>query len=84
MSPAWSRIVVVIDVFYPIDAITQVAKEFRQNYRAWRSASMSRRSGEHQARARRPCSIGVIGSLPVIPIRWPMSGASIAFSWLPP
>jgi DNA-binding transcriptional LysR family regulator len=23
---------VVIDVFYPIDAITQVAKEFRQNY----------------------------------------------------
>jgi DNA-binding transcriptional LysR family regulator len=28
---------VVIDVFYPIDAITQVAKEFRQNYPGVRS-----------------------------------------------
>ncbi len=59
---------VVIDVFYPIDAITQVAKEFRQNYpgvalRIYVEAL----GGAIQPVLDGRCSIGVIGSLPVIP-----------------
>jgi DNA-binding transcriptional LysR family regulator len=58
----------VIDVFYPIDAITQVAKEFRQNY----PGVALRIYVEALGGAIKPvldgrCSIGVIGSLPVIP-----------------
>ena len=34
---------VVVDVFYPIDAITQVAKEFREQYPGVAFASMWRR-----------------------------------------
>ena len=59
---------VVIDVFYPIDAITQVAKEFRQKY----PGVALRIYVEALGGAIKPvldgrCSIGVIGSLPVIP-----------------
>jgi DNA-binding transcriptional LysR family regulator len=59
---------VVIDVFYPIDAITQVAKEFRQKY----PAVPLRIYVEALGGAITPvldgrCSIGVIGSLPAIP-----------------
>src|ERR1700734_522191 len=59
---------VVIDGFYPIDAITQVAKEFRQKY----PGVALRIYVEALGGAIKPvldgrCSIGVIGSLPVIP-----------------
>src|ERR1700726_4631476 len=59
---------VVIDVFYPIDAITQVAKEFRQKYpgvplRIYVEAL----GGAIQPILDGRCSIGIIGSLPVIP-----------------
>jgi DNA-binding transcriptional LysR family regulator len=59
---------VVIDVFYPIDAITQVAKEFRQKYpgvalRIYVEAL----GGAIQPVLDGRCSIGVVGSLPVIP-----------------
>jgi DNA-binding transcriptional LysR family regulator len=59
---------VVVDVFYPIDAITQVAKEFRQKY----PQVPLRIYVEALGGAIKPvldgrCSIGVIGSLPVIP-----------------
>jgi len=58
----------VIDVFYPIDAVTQVAKEFRQKYpgvalRIYVEAL----GGAIQPVLDGRCSIGVIGSLPVIP-----------------
>jgi DNA-binding transcriptional LysR family regulator len=58
----------VIDVFYPIDVITQVAKEFRQKY----PGVGLRIYVEALGGAIKPvldgrCSIGVIGSLPVIP-----------------
>src|ERR1700680_670220 len=59
---------VVIDVFYPIEAITQVAKEFRQKY----PEVPLRIYVEALGGAIKPvldgrCSIGVVGSLPVIP-----------------
>src|SRR5260370_38416804 len=59
---------VVIDVFYPIDAITQVAKEFRQHYpgvplRIYVEAL----GGDIQPIIDGRCSIGIVGSLPVIP-----------------
>jgi DNA-binding transcriptional LysR family regulator len=59
---------VVIDVFYPIDAITQVAKEFRRQY----PGVPLRIYVEALGAAIEPlldgrCSIGIIGSLPVIP-----------------
>src|SRR6202166_271762 len=59
---------VVIDVFYPIDAITQVAREFRQIY----PGVALRIYVEALGGAIKPvldgrCSIGIIGSLPVIP-----------------
>src|ERR1700687_5565096 len=59
---------VVIDVFYPIDAITRVAKEFRQEYpgvalRIYVEAL----GGAIQPILDGRCSIGIIGSLPVIP-----------------
>jgi DNA-binding transcriptional LysR family regulator len=59
---------VVVDVFYPIDAITQVAKEFRRKY----PGVGLRIYVEALGGAIKPvldgrCSIGVIGSLPEIP-----------------
>jgi DNA-binding transcriptional LysR family regulator len=59
---------VVIDVFYPIDAVTQVAKEFRRQY----PAVPLRIYVEALGAAIQPildghCSVGIIGSLPVIP-----------------
>jgi len=59
---------VVIDVFYPIDAITQVAKEFRHKYpgvalRIYVEALGGAIAPVLDGR----CSIGVIGSLPEIP-----------------
>src|SRR5258708_18082208 len=59
---------VVIDVFYPIDAITQVAKEFRRQY----PGVPLRIYVEALGAAIQPildgrCSVGIIGSLPVIP-----------------
>jgi DNA-binding transcriptional LysR family regulator len=59
---------VVIDVFYPIDAITQVAKEFRQKYPAVAlRIYVEALGGAIQPVLDGRCSIGVIGSLPVIP-----------------
>src|SRR6202043_2115811 len=59
---------VVIDVFYPIDAITKVAKEFRQRY----PGVALRIYVEALGAAIQPvldgrCSVGIVGSLPVIP-----------------
>src|SRR6201992_1570578 len=59
---------VVIDVFYPIGAITQAAKEFRQKY----PGVALRIYVEALGAAVQPvldgrCSIGVVGSLPVMP-----------------
>lgn len=59
---------VVVDVFYPIDAITQVAKEFRRQY----PGVALRVYAEALGAAIQPvldgrCSVGIIGSLPVIP-----------------
>ena len=59
---------VVIDVFYPIDAVTQVAREFRQKFpgvalRIYVEAL----GGAIQPVLDGRCSIGVIGQLPVIP-----------------
>jgi DNA-binding transcriptional LysR family regulator len=59
---------VVIDVFYPIDAVTQVAKEFREYY----PGVALRIYVEALGAAIQPildgrCSVGVIGSLPIIP-----------------
>src|ERR1700739_3259017 len=59
---------VVVDVFYPIEAITQVAKEFRQHY----PSVGLRIYVEALGAAIQPvldgrCSIGIIGSLPIIP-----------------
>src|ERR1700743_2064942 len=59
---------VVVDVFYPIDAITTVAKEFRQQY----PGVALRIYVEALGAAIQPvmdgrCSVGVVCSLPVIP-----------------
>src|SRR6202000_1265218 len=59
---------VVVDVFYPIDAITQVAREFRQQY----PGVALRIYVEALGAAIQPvidgrCSVGIVGSLPVIP-----------------
>ncbi len=59
---------VVVDVFYPIDAITQVAKEFRRQY----PGVALRIYAEALGAAIQPvldgrCSVGIIGSLPAIP-----------------
>src|ERR1700759_3912554 len=59
---------VVVDVFYPIDAITQVAREFRQQY----PGVALRIFVEALGAAIQPvidgrCSVGIIGSLPVVP-----------------
>jgi DNA-binding transcriptional LysR family regulator len=59
---------VVIDVFYPIDAITTVAKEFRKQY----PGVALRIYVEALGAAIQPvldgrCSVGIVGSLPVIP-----------------
>jgi len=59
---------VVVDVFYPIDAITQVAQEFRQLY----PGVGLRIYVEALGAAIQPvldgkCSVGIIGSLPMIP-----------------
>src|ERR1700680_4065809 len=59
---------VVIDVFYPIDAITQVAKEFRQkNPGVALRIYVEALGGAIQPILDGRCSIGIIGSLPVIP-----------------
>jgi DNA-binding transcriptional LysR family regulator len=59
---------VVVDVFYPIDAITQVAKEFKVQY----PGVALRIYVEALGAAIQPlldgrCSVGVVGSLPIIP-----------------
>jgi DNA-binding transcriptional LysR family regulator len=59
---------VVVDVFYPIEAITQVAREFRQHY----PGVALRIYVEALGAAIQPvldgrCSVGIVGSLPVIP-----------------
>jgi DNA-binding transcriptional LysR family regulator len=59
---------VVVDVFYPIDAITKVAKEFRRQY----PGVSLRIYVEALGAAIQPvldgrCSVGIVGSLPVIP-----------------
>jgi DNA-binding transcriptional LysR family regulator len=59
---------VVVDVFYPIDAITKVSKEFRQQY----PGVALRIYVEALGAAIQPvldgrCSVGIVGSLPVIP-----------------
>ena len=59
---------VVVDVFYPIGAITQLAQEFRQQY----PGVALRIYVEALGAAIQPvldgkCSVGIIGSLPVIP-----------------
>src|SRR5271170_5934606 len=59
---------VVVDVFYPIDAITQVAQEFRQQY----PGVPLRIYVEALGAAIQPvldgrCSVGIVGSLPEIP-----------------
>jgi DNA-binding transcriptional LysR family regulator len=59
---------VVVDVFYPIDAITAVAKEFRRQY----PGVALRIYVEALGAAIQPvldgrCSVGIVGSLPVIP-----------------
>src|ERR1700693_2909388 len=59
---------VVVDVFYPIDAITKVAKEFRRQY----PGVALRIYVEALGAAIQPvldgrCSVGVVGSLPEIP-----------------
>ncbi|QGZ93722.1 LysR family transcriptional regulator [Terricaulis silvestris] len=59
---------VVVDVFYPIDAITQVAKEFREHY----PGVALRIYAEALGAAMQPvldgrCSVGIVGSLPSIP-----------------
>lgn len=59
---------IVVDVFYPIDAITQVAKAFRQQY----PGVALRIYVEALGAAIQPvldgrCSLGIVGSLPVIP-----------------
>jgi DNA-binding transcriptional LysR family regulator len=59
---------VVVDVFYPIDVITQVAREFRRQY----PGVALRVFVEALGAAIQPvidgrCSVGIVGSLPVIP-----------------
>ncbi|MGG6894888.1 MULTISPECIES: LysR family transcriptional regulator [Rhizobium] len=59
---------VVVDVFYPIDAITQAAQEFRRQY----PGVALRIYVEALGAAIQPvldgkCSVGIVGSLPVIP-----------------
>src|ERR1700754_3534517 len=59
---------VVIDVFFPIDAITLVAKEFRHTY----PGVALRIYVEALGAAIQPvidgrCSVGIVGSLPVVP-----------------
>ena len=59
---------VVVDVFYPIDAVTQVAKEFKVLF----PGVALRIYVEALGAAIQPildgrCSVGVIGSLPIIP-----------------
>ena len=59
---------VVVDVMYPIDAVTQVAKEFRQQYpgvalRVYVEAL----GGAMQPVLDERCSVGIVGSLPHIP-----------------
>jgi DNA-binding transcriptional LysR family regulator len=59
---------VVVDVFYPIDAITQVAKEFREHY----PGVALRIYVEALGAAIQPvldgrCSVGIVGSLPAMP-----------------
>ena len=59
---------VVVDVFYPIDAITRVATAFRQQY----PGVALRIYVEALGAAIQPvldgqCSIGIVGSLPIIP-----------------
>src|ERR1700740_2667075 len=59
---------VVVDVFYPIDAITQIAREFRQQY----PGVALRIYVEALGAAIQPVvdgrySVGIVGSLPVIP-----------------
>ncbi len=62
------ELAVVVDVMYPIAAVTQVAKEFRQQYpgvalRVYVEAL----GGALQPVLDERCSVGIVGSLPHIP-----------------
>jgi DNA-binding transcriptional LysR family regulator len=59
---------VVVDVFYPIDAITRVAKEFREHYPGVALRIYVEALGASiQPVLDGRCSVGIVGSLPVIP-----------------
>src|ERR1700679_100660 len=59
---------VVVDVFYPIDVITQVAKEFKLHYPGVALRIYVEALGATiQPILDGRCSVGIIGSLPVIP-----------------
>ena len=59
---------VVVDVFYPIDAITKVAKDFREHYPGVALRIYVEALGASiQPVLDGRCSVGIVGSLPVIP-----------------
>jgi hypothetical protein len=61
---------VVVDVFYPIDAITEVAKEFGQKYPGVALRIYVEALGATiQLFLDGRCSVGIVGSLPIIPTR---------------
>ena len=63
---------VVVDVFYPIGAITQVAQEFRQQYPGVALRIYVGALGAAiQPVLDGKCSVGIIGSLPVFQARLP-------------
>jgi DNA-binding transcriptional LysR family regulator len=59
---------VVVDVFYPIEAITQAAREFRQQFPGVALRIYVEALGASiQPVLDGRCSVGIVGSLPVIP-----------------
>jgi len=71
---------VVIDVFYPIDAITQIATEFRQEISRRRAPNLCRGASEEPSN---PCSMAVAASASSdrsrsYRIRLPMKGCKVS------
>jgi DNA-binding transcriptional LysR family regulator len=59
---------VVVDVFYPIEAITEAAKEFREHFPGTPlRLFVEALGGAYQPVLTRIASIGVVGSLPIMP-----------------